>query len=144
MHALRYRGLACRAARPPAIACRCDRAPPGFGRAHQRAIAVLESHRHGDPVQRRADARSVRTPLIALTAFGSHSVEWEIGVWIDDPWEWRPAISELHETIWWAFREQQIVIAFPQPDLHVDPPVMDSLRRLAGRDAAQADLSPRW
>ncbi len=77
-----------------------------------------------------------RNPLIALTAFGAHSVDWEIGVWIDDPWEWRPATSDLHEAVWWAFQERGIVIAFPQLDVHLDAPVMETLRQLAGRQAA--------
>jgi len=74
-------------------------------------------------------------PQVAMTGFGDHSVGWEVGVWIDDPWEWRPAVSDVHEAIWWAFKERGIVIAFPQLDLHLDAPIEDSLRQLAGRAA---------
>lgn len=74
-------------------------------------------------------------PQVVMTAFGNHSVNWEVGVWINDPWEWRPAVSAVHEAIWWAFRERGIVIAFPQLDVHLDEPVEASLRQLAGRAA---------
>jgi potassium efflux system protein len=77
-----------------------------------------------------------REPLIALREFGNNSVNWEIGIWMDDPWEWRPALSELHEAVWYAFKERGIVIAFPQLDVHLDRPVVESLERLsAGRPA---------
>jgi small-conductance mechanosensitive channel len=72
-------------------------------------------------------------PLIVMTGFGNHSVNWEVGIWMDDPWEWRPAISALHEAIWWAFKEKGIVIAFPQLDVHLDAPVMESLEKLSSR-----------
>ena len=71
-------------------------------------------------------------PLVVMTEFGNHSVNWEVGIWMDDPWEWRPAISALHEAIWWAFKDAGIVIAFPQIDVHFDPPVMKSLEQMAG------------
>jgi len=72
-------------------------------------------------------------PLVVMTEFGNNAVHWEVGIWMDDPWEWRPAISALHEAIWWAFKEVGIVIAFPQMDVHFDPPVLKSLEQMAGR-----------
>lgn len=68
-----------------------------------------------------------------MTGFGDHSVNWEIAIWMNDPWHWRQAISDLHETVWWAFKNQDIVIAFPQVDVHFDPPVARSLEQLAQR-----------
>jgi potassium efflux system protein len=76
-----------------------------------------------------------REPLIALREFGNNSVNWEIGIWMDDPWEWRPAMSDLHEAVWYAFKERGIVIAFPQLDVHLDPPVMETLERMSTRGA---------
>ncbi len=73
------------------------------------------------------------SPFVVMTGFGNNSVNWEVGIWMDDPWEWRPAISAFHEGIWWAFKEAGIVIAFPQLDVHLDPPIMESLERLSGR-----------
>lgn len=75
-------------------------------------------------------------PAVMMTGFGDHSVNWELAVWINDPWEWRPATSEVHSAIWSAFREKGIVIAFPQLDVHLDAPVVDSIDRLARRSAA--------
>jgi small-conductance mechanosensitive channel len=79
-----------------------------------------------------------REPMVAMMEFGNHSVNWEVGIWMDDPWEWRPAISALHEAIWWAFKAKGIVIAFPQLDLHLDPPVMETLERMSGRGGSGA------
>lgn len=73
-----------------------------------------------------------REPLVAMMEFGNHSVNWEVGIWMDDPWEWRPAINDLLEAIWSGFKAKGIVIAFPQLDLHLDSPVVDSLQRIAG------------
>jgi len=78
---------------------------------------------------------SPREPVVLLTEFGAHSVNWEVGVWIDQPWERRAAVSEVHEAIWWALQGQGIVIAFPQLDLHLDPVLTSSLAGLAGRAA---------
>jgi len=71
------------------------------------------------------------SPQILMWQFGSSSVNYEVAVWISDPWEARPAISRLNEAIWWAFHERGIRIAFPQLDVHLDAPVLDALRRQA-------------
>ena len=76
-----------------------------------------------------------RQPLVVMKGFGDNSVGWEIGVWIDQPFEWRPAVSEISEAVWWAFQTRGITIAFPQVDLHLDPEVNASIRQLAGRAA---------
>jgi small-conductance mechanosensitive channel len=36
----------------------------------------------------------------------------------------------MFEAIWWAFKDQGIVIAFPQLDVHFDRPVEEALRAL--------------
>jgi small-conductance mechanosensitive channel len=69
-------------------------------------------------------------PVVLLVEFGSSSVDWEVSVWMDDPWRVRRARSALNEAIWWALQEAGIVIAFPQLDLHLDPPVVEALRRV--------------
>jgi small-conductance mechanosensitive channel len=71
-----------------------------------------------------------RDPQVLLTDFGSHSVNFEVQVWIDDPWRARGALSSLNEAIWWALKDTDITIAFPQVDVHIDPPVMETLRAL--------------
>lgn len=65
-------------------------------------------------------------------SFGDNAVIFNIAIWIREPWGSRQRLSELNEAIWWALKEQSIVIAFPQLDLHLDPAVMENLHRLAG------------
>jgi small-conductance mechanosensitive channel len=72
-----------------------------------------------------------RDPQVIMTEFGDHSVNWELALWINDPWEWRPALSAVHEAIWRAFKKQNIVIAFPQLDVHLDAPVVESFERIS-------------
>ena len=69
-------------------------------------------------------------PVVLLRQFGSSSVDFEVSVWIDQPWSAQRRLSDLNEAIWWAFQEAGIVIAFPQLDLHLDRPVMESLQGL--------------
>jgi len=72
-----------------------------------------------------------RKPLILLLKFGDSSVDFEVSVWINDPWRSRIELSNLQEAIWWALKDAKITIAFPQLDVHFDPPIQDSLRALA-------------
>jgi potassium efflux system protein len=78
---------------------------------------------------------SPREPTVLMTAFGASSVDWEVGVWMDDPWERRAVISDLHEAVWRALKERGITIAFPQLDVHLDHAVTTSLTAMAGRAA---------
>ncbi len=71
-----------------------------------------------------------KKPVILMDSFGSSSVDFEISVWVDDPWKSRKARSDLREVIWWALKDAGITIAFPQLDLHLDPPVVESLQDL--------------
>lgn len=66
-------------------------------------------------------------PVVLLTEFGDSSVNWEVSVWINDPWTMRRGMSELNQAIWWGLKEGGVTIAFPQLDLHFDPPVTESL-----------------
>jgi small-conductance mechanosensitive channel len=66
-------------------------------------------------------------PLIQLTEFGPSAVEWEVSMWIDDPWLLRPMKSELRQAVWHAFAEKGIRIAYPQLDLHIDEGVVSAL-----------------
>ncbi len=73
---------------------------------------------------------SEREPRILMTEFGDSSVNWEVSVWMDNPWQMNSRRSELNQAIWWALAEAGITIAFPQLDVHFDPPVTSSLERL--------------
>lgn len=69
-------------------------------------------------------------PVVIMRAFGSSSVDFEVSVWLEDPWNIGLYISELNEAIWWGLKEAGIVIAFPQLDVHLDKPVVESLQGL--------------
>ena len=56
---------------------------------------------------------------------------------VSDPWMQRVYMAELREAIWFAFKKAGITIAFPQLDVHFDPPVEESIRLLAEPAAAQ-------
>ena len=71
-------------------------------------------------------------PRVLLVNFGASALEFEASVWMRDPWNHRIASSKLREAIWYAFKEHQVSLAFPQVDVHLDPPVAESLRLLAG------------
>lgn len=71
-----------------------------------------------------------KEPVVIMRAFGSSSVDFEVSVWLEDPWNIGQHISGLNETIWWSLKEAGITIAFPQLDVHFDPPVMESLQGL--------------
>lgn len=77
---------------------------------------------------------SSHPPVVLMDAFGSSSVDWEVSIWTADPWRARTIRSNVREAIWTAFKQNSIVIAFPQLDVHLDPPVTHALERL-GRAA---------
>jgi small-conductance mechanosensitive channel len=69
-------------------------------------------------------------PRVFLLEFGDSAVVWEVSVWMDNPWQMNRCRSQLNEAIWWALKEAGITIAFPQVDVHFDPPVVSSLETL--------------
>jgi small-conductance mechanosensitive channel len=71
-----------------------------------------------------------REPQILMTGFRDSSVNFEVSVWIDDPWAARRRVSDLHEAVWWTLREDHIVIAFPQVDVHFDTALHERLDRM--------------
>ncbi len=73
---------------------------------------------------------SHREPQVLLTGFGDSSVDFEVQVWTSDPWAARGHLSQLNEALWWALREADITIAFPQLDVHLDSPVVAALERM--------------
>lgn len=58
-------------------------------------------------------------PRVQLTGFGESSVDFEVLVWVEDPWRARWLRSELNQAIWWALKDAGIGIPFPQRTLHV-------------------------
>ena len=71
-----------------------------------------------------------KDPVVHLVEFGDSSVNFEVSVWITDPWVAPGRRSLLHQAIWWALKDAGVVIAFPQLDVHFDPPVEESIQRM--------------
>jgi small-conductance mechanosensitive channel len=67
------------------------------------------------------------SPRVLMTEFADSAVNFEVSVWIRRPWDRLQRRSDLNEAIWWALKDAGITIAFPQVDIHLDPPVMESL-----------------
>jgi len=63
-----------------------------------------------------------RDPVVFLIEFGDSSVVWEASVWAISPWTLPVTRSDLNKAIWWALKDAGIRIAYPQLDLHLDPP----------------------
>lgn len=73
---------------------------------------------------------TARDPQVLLADFGTSSVDFRVFVWVQDPFTAPVLCSELRFAVWDALAEAGIVIAFPQLDLHLDPPVTEALARL--------------
>jgi small-conductance mechanosensitive channel len=66
-------------------------------------------------------------PQVLMLGFGSSSVDWEVCVWTDQPWNSRRDISQLNEAIWGALEAAGVTIAYPQIDVHLDPSVVEAM-----------------
>lgn len=74
-------------------------------------------------------------PRVLLLGLGPSSIDYEVSVWVDDPWNHRVLSSRLRENVWRELRAAGIVIAFPQVDVHFDAPVAEGLAALGVRAA---------
>ena len=68
-----------------------------------------------------------KKPSLYLDAFGDSSVNYSVEVWIDEASDSRTRRSDTHEAVWWALKDKDITIAYPQMDLHLDPNVLDAM-----------------
>lgn len=60
--------------------------------------------------------------VVLLKGFGDSSVDFELSVWVDRPFERSLSQSDLNEAVWFALKDAGITIAFPQLDVHLDDP----------------------
>lgn len=67
-----------------------------------------------------------------MVGFGASSVDFEVGVWSDSPWQMPILRSQLLMEIWKALSAEAIVIAYPQLDLHFD---RGALAEVVSRDS---------
>lgn len=70
-----------------------------------------------------------RPPLVLLTGYGNSSIDFEVFVWTDDPWAIPRIRSQLLRNIWREFATRDVVIPFPQVDVHADPELLEALGR---------------
>jgi small-conductance mechanosensitive channel len=73
---------------------------------------------------------------VLMREFGNSSVDFRVFVMIDDPWRARRLRSKLNEAIWWALKDADITIAFPQLDVHFDSAVEKTFDLVASRGNA--------
>ena len=66
-------------------------------------------------------------PRVLLLNFGHSAVEYETSAWMHEPFNYRIASSDLREAIWVAFKRANIVIAYPQIDVHFPQAVAQNL-----------------
>ena len=79
-----------------------------------------------DKLEWRSD---VKNPILYLEEFGDSSVNYAIKIWINEARESRKRKSELLEAVWWALKDRDITIAYPQMDLHLDQKVLDVMAK---------------
>jgi small-conductance mechanosensitive channel len=58
-------------------------------------------------------------PEVLFMEYGESSINFELRVWIDDPWQIPQVRSTLYFSIWYELKRANIEVPFPQRDLHV-------------------------
>ena len=57
---------------------------------------------------------------IRFRDFGNSSLLFDLMIMVDKPWDQLQYMSDLRYAIWYEFKEEDITIAFPQLDVHLD------------------------
>ena len=85
--------------------------------------------------------------VVLLKGFGASSIDFEVSVWVPSAFARPQALSKLRLAMWRALKEAELVIAFPQIDVHFDAEVVERLgsapKAEAPRGDASKDDSPR-
>ncbi len=66
-------------------------------------------------------------PVILMKQFGSSSVDFEVSVYVDDPFTRSVGLSHLCTAVWFGLKEAGITIAYPQVDVHLDKPALEAI-----------------
>ena len=82
-----------------------------YGTELRRAHAVL--------LKAAAPLSDTKDPVVALLSFGDSSIDFEVSVWIEDPFRFQQKRSELGFAVEQALSDASIEIAFPQLDVHL-------------------------
>jgi small-conductance mechanosensitive channel len=67
-------------------------------------------------------------PVILLRGFGDSSVNFDVSVWVHDPFARSLSQSDLNRVVWYALKHAGITIAYPQLDLHIDAAGREAIR----------------
>jgi len=79
-------------------------------------------------------------PVCQIRGFGDNSVDLELRYWINDPINGRANVNgEILLKIWDKFHEHGIEIPYPQRDLHLRTPDLDTLERVVRPPAGRMD-----
>lgn len=70
-----------------------------------------------------------RPPVVLFDSFGQNALQFDVYVWIPEPWREPEARAALNTRVWTALRDHAMPIPFPQHDV----------RLLEGRPAPMAD-----
>ncbi len=65
-------------------------------------------------------SRDSQSTGVYLHEFADSSIIYNVTIWVRDLDDARKRKSELLEAIWWALKDEDISIAFPQLDVHID------------------------
>ncbi|MEN8144977.1 MAG: mechanosensitive ion channel domain-containing protein [Gemmatimonadota bacterium] len=76
--------------------------------------AVLEAVARGMSWRTKA-----KDPVVFMSAFADSAVNFDVLVWTENPWNRGQLRSDLHEAIWFALKDADITIAYPQLDVHL-------------------------
>ncbi len=89
------------------------------GVAYESDLTVVQATLE-EVARRHHDARSRNAPFVFLSDFGDSAVVFDLTVWTTDVWSTPRLRSAIRHELWAAFKEEGIVIAFPQLDVHFD------------------------
>jgi small-conductance mechanosensitive channel len=59
------------------------------------------------------------SPDVLFKQYGNSSIDFELRIWINEPWLFPSVRSVLYFSIWYKLKQANIEIPFPQTDLHV-------------------------
>jgi small-conductance mechanosensitive channel len=81
-------------------------------------------------------------PTVVFEAFGDSALLFQLRAWIDNAWLIPQIRSELLFAIWYRFKEEGVVIPFPQRDIHVRSGELGLRRVLAGERGSEPSPDP--
>lgn len=79
---------------------------------HIRQLLLETASKHGLVLKKPA-------PLVLFNGFGDSSIDFNLGVWIDNPEKMFAVRSDLYFMIWETLEKYDIEIPFPQNDLNI-------------------------